>query len=437
MIGGTTTLTIPTGITHNNTPGDPLSGSLSETWAKFDASGSHGGVTNGGITWGTRYDLTARGDGTDDSPSSPPDNSSRWAYTRRSFYYIDGRPTSPALIMLDSNYLTTGRAGNWGILYNVDGSVSLVINDVVVATSSAVLPLNTVFALSVWAAPNATGGARLPVDQWVVRYTTGVGGTLVHNELINVSATLSAGTPMGVPRGFSSGETTGRGSFNYYMRNLAWGWEDGDAPFGLVRGDFLDVNAIGHDNQWTVVGAAGANVDESGTGVPATGAAEEDTTTPNINQTMLETYKHSGVHYVAAGDSPITLVTAFRVIKPTSGGKGDVPLLQAILSDGTTDYIPSTQPNAGAAYQDFIVAWLDNPGGTSGWTVAQISAAHEVGLKALTTGASSGIVYKNADITRFIAYQKSGETMPALPPPPPVKRRSFFLGQAVNRSARF
>lgn len=352
--------------------------------------------------------------------------------------FTAANPTSDAIIFDNDALGTVAGTADYRKLVWVANSKTLAFyagaTPTLISTSVLSVPATTDIQLEVIEVVKDSAGNTLPNRQIVVRYSTLVAGaqgavTTLINALTSVSG--AGGSQI---YNICVGENAAKGGGKFYFGNARCIGIDADNPPGISRVDRLEPNAnTGHITQW-------ANdftlVNESGTGVPSddAGNGRDSINYASVNTNKTQVYDMTAQH-TAVGDTILFLMHGTRGKYSGTLDKGATNQIAHVVSDGTTDIINNSgEITLSTSYQNDRFSYMDKPGG-SGWAHSDLTAI-QCGYKGLSSTTGSAITHFCTVETLLVAYQASGETMPAVPGAPP-KIPSIFVRQGVNRAGTY
>lgn len=438
LAGGAKSLTLPAGITLvTASPAHPHASTLGEKVLKFDLnSATHeqyidndSGATITGVI----------------------DNSKRWGVMIQFLLYLDSTklPTGDWKIMgaLQSAN-DTGAAADWKLEGEAStGKPKLYVNNTLVATGSAAFTLDAWRYVELWHIFNATGGADLATDQWVVRSSSAATGAVSWTTLINANVNSSNAlvTQIAYFGRFYLGATDAEGAGKEMnLANISSGWQDADNPLGILRMDFMTPNGETANAAYKDAnGGTGGTAPTDGTRVDdcAVGGATDDGTTVDeyasaTAVTVEQMYTMDTPAYATGSD----IIIGVRHVARSNFfavGKGGSAQLWPIISDGTTlitaNGNDSISQNDNGAYISRIHTERLDPSSAL-WTAASL-AGLECGVQ--ITKNAVAVTTRWTAHTAMIPYQLSTETGTAVDAPNKTVGRLIQLNQAVKRSGFF
>ncbi|MHB8502633.1 MAG: hypothetical protein ACYDHE_17055 [Candidatus Acidiferrales bacterium] len=349
-----------------------------------------------------------------------PATAKRWSMIWSAIFSMPAYPGAEGMLLTSDNdpfYCTINPSGTLNLRVGTGFPI--------VATSTAMLPLNPFIQLEVWEGYKDSAGNALATKQWVVRTLTLF--PLTYTTFINVN--VNPGQNLGIG-GFNGtiGDVSTYPSPAMKVCNVWGGWEDADNPMGVHRIDLMRpsvIKGVGHLNQWP---GNCANVNE---------ALPDDATTQDtvsvINATLSQLYKLNDPFYIAAADLLTdSVIIGVDLLRPPLG-KNVTNALEPLASNGVTDapYTSVVTTNIWINSLRMVRAVDLNGGVAVPWTLPQLQGL-QLGALA-TTNDTAAELFHMSTVAALTGYQKAGEAGTALPAPivPPV---TLPFRMAVDRT---
>jgi hypothetical protein len=384
------------GLVSVTTPANPLGGRYMEMAASGDARVQPRDDYNAadGATW------------------AAPDNTKRWG---RRWWRLWRKNQNPDTYDGSSDYLRQWSGSEWTMGVDTAGHAvchvayaSPFVSET--RTMATALANDTDYAWEVWRIYKDSSGTDLTNQHWIFRvYTLSAGNPATVVDEVNLYLPASTNPGTLVRLGTMKGPFTGFGG-NTGMKS--WGshhysaWEDADNPLGVIRIEILHPSSAGNYNDLT---NDYTYWDET---------PPDDTTTmrQKNSASTLVTYKGTdklAATGIGASDS-VAYVQVIRRNCTTAEGKGATGTCATMIYKGgaetLTDYVTELSNNTWSSYS---YAFLKQPDGTSAWTQASLSNL-EVGVALQRNGQ---VTHQQTAMLALVAYQASGETIPALSAP--------------------
>lgn len=370
-----------------------------------------------------------------DAQNTKPAGATRWGRRFMCFWQKSGNPSSAAMVFGNDPQTTPGTDG-FRIACNTDGTVSIVTGSTTY-TPTKVFSNSTWYLFEAWVIYNDSAGNALTYPQFCVRVHEGFssGSPPTTTTVLCNSYDKAFTTSPGTWAGCYVNDNGTHGAVHFYTANPYMCWEDADSPFGIVRIHAPTLSGAGTDvGTWT-------NTYTSWDDTPT--ASPDDATTTRISSSTTAdkgTSKVTGVPSatIGASDTVLGVLVAAR-----TGGlnivKGALQKKRAIIrSSGGSETVATTYDSTSSNTYVCGSWYFKNDPGGGAWTNADIGTTDgtlEVGIDGLVVVSGGGENILATAVGCNIVWQKSGETVTAVPLPHVKKPQ--FVRQAVNRAATY